>query len=328
MKLKILVISKYKWKSRKVSHEVIRQLLKTGGIEATITTEYVDVGVPLVTNGRIDPEWYEKNITPYAILGGYNHVIFQFSERDGKKWGLDSGIRGHNIQDTDTVGESWVRCDEYSVVKFKDGTFRGKYTKVVPHEIAHELKNRGVTELEIHKYDFKDEINNIEGFYKELGTRATLIEKIKKLTALIFSMKTKTEPARDLLPLVKRKVELVLKDMETFGMPMRMTEGYRSIERQNELYAQGRTKPGNIVTKAKGGESLHNYGVAADFVFRKEGYEAPAGHWKTFAAAAKNHGFEWGGDWVSFPDKPHLQMTLGYTLSDFQNNKVDYSKYN
>lgn len=43
--------------------------------------------------------------------------------------------------------------------------------------------------------------------------------------------------------------------------------GYRSVTEQNDLFAQGRTKPGNIVTKARGGESYHNFAVAIDFAF-------------------------------------------------------------
>ncbi len=43
-------------------------------------------------------------------------------------------------------------------------------------------------------------------------------------------------------------------------------EGLRSRERQNELYAQGRTAPGKIVTNAQGGQSFHNYGYALDWV--------------------------------------------------------------
>jgi peptidoglycan L-alanyl-D-glutamate endopeptidase CwlK len=119
--------------------------------------------------------------------------------------------------------------------------------------------------------------------------------------------------------------------MELLGLPMRITEGYRSIERQNELYAQGRTTKGNIVTKAKGGESLHQYGVAADYVFRKQGYDATNDQWLAFASIAERHGFEWGGgkDWqnAGFVDKPHIQMMKGYKLSDFINKKVDYNKY-
>src|SRR5690242_13033419 len=50
-----------------------------------------------------------------------------------------------------------------------------------------------------------------------------------------------------------------------------ITETLRSFERSNELYAQGRTKPGDIVSYAKGGQSYHNYGLAIDFVNQIDG---------------------------------------------------------
>ena len=115
--------------------------------------------------------------------------------------------------------------------------------------------------------------------------------------------------------------------MALLGHPVRITEGYRSMERQQELYNQGRTTPGNIVTNAKAGESFHNYGVAVDFVFRKEGYNASEELWQTLGAIGKSQGFEWGGDWAKFVDKPHFSMTLGYSLEDFKLGKVDYSKW-
>jgi len=49
------------------------------------------------------------------------------------------------------------------------------------------------------------------------------------------------------------------------GVAVRIVQGLRTIEEQNSLYAQGRTKPGKIVTNAKGGQSYHNYGMAIDF---------------------------------------------------------------
>lgn len=42
--------------------------------------------------------------------------------------------------------------------------------------------------------------------------------------------------------------------------------GRRTMEEQAELYAKGRTKAGKIVTKAKPGQSYHNYGLAFDWV--------------------------------------------------------------
>jgi peptidoglycan L-alanyl-D-glutamate endopeptidase CwlK len=41
----------------------------------------------------------------------------------------------------------------------------------------------------------------------------------------------------------------------------------RTNKEQDALYEQGRTKPGKIVTFAKGGQSYHNYGLAIDIVF-------------------------------------------------------------
>jgi len=46
--------------------------------------------------------------------------------------------------------------------------------------------------------------------------------------------------------------------------------GFRSFTEQDALYAQGRTKAGRIVTKARGGQSYHNYGLAYDWVALRE----------------------------------------------------------
>ena len=45
-----------------------------------------------------------------------------------------------------------------------------------------------------------------------------------------------------------------------------LSGGYRSFPEQTKLYNQGRTTPGNIVTKAIAGKSYHNYGLAIDVV--------------------------------------------------------------
>ena len=46
--------------------------------------------------------------------------------------------------------------------------------------------------------------------------------------------------------------------------------GRRTMEEQAALYAKGRTISGKIVTKAKPGESYHNYGLAFDWVPLKQ----------------------------------------------------------
>lgn len=109
------------------------------------------------------------------------------------------------------------------------------------------------------------------------------------------------------------------------GINAQISEGHRSNARQNELYAQGRTKPGKIVTNAKAGQSWHNFGIAIDyFLTTKDGNKAlwtVNKDWRRVAEIGKELGFEWGGDWTSFKDYPHLQMTGGYTLSQLRAGK-------
>lgn len=126
-------------------------------------------------------------------------------------------------------------------------------------------------------------------------------------------------------PIVAHKAEQLIALASLHGLDLRITEGYRSIERQNELYAQGRTTSGNIVTNAKGGESYHNFAVAFDVADRKKGYDI---NWELVGKIGKTLGLEWGGDWASFADRPHFQYTAGFSLKDFQSGQVDYKKFN
>lgn len=106
------------------------------------------------------------------------------------------------------------------------------------------------------------------------------------------------------------------------GINVQISEGHRSYARQNQLYAQGRTRPGNIVTNARGGQSWHNFGIAVDFFLTNhDGSKAVwtvNRNWRRVAEIAKSLGFEWGGDWTSFKDYPHLQMRGGLTMSQMR----------
>lgn len=110
----------------------------------------------------------------------------------------------------------------------------------------------------------------------------------------------------------------------------------RTFAEQDALYAQGRTKPGNKITNAKGGQSYHNYGLAIDIVLlignaaswdTKSDFDGDGkSDWQEVVAIFKRHGWEWGGDW-KFTDMPHFQKTLGKSIADLQAliklNKVD-----
>lgn len=91
------------------------------------------------------------------------------------------------------------------------------------------------------------------------------------------------------------------------GIDLKITFGFRTFKEQQDLYDQGRTKPGKIVTKAKPGQSFHNYGLAIDvvpIVNGKADWESK--HWNKIGEIGQVCGFEWGGGW-KFVDRPHFQ---------------------
>lgn len=114
----------------------------------------------------------------------------------------------------------------------------------------------------------------------------------------------------------------------------------RTFAEQDALYAQGRTKPGSIVTKAKGGLSYHNYGLALDIVLidgknaswdSKKDFDGDGkADWAEIVNIFKQHGWEWGGDW-GFKDEPHFQKTFGKSVREllelYNNKKVDKNNF-
>lgn len=102
------------------------------------------------------------------------------------------------------------------------------------------------------------------------------------------------------------------------GVNLRITQGFRSIAQQDALYNQGRTTPGKIVTNAKGGQSYHNYGLAFDVVIMQNGRAVWDRIPNDIGALGVSYGFEWGGNWRTFKDYPHFQMTFGQSVLDLQ----------
>lgn len=86
------------------------------------------------------------------------------------------------------------------------------------------------------------------------------------------------------------------------GHDIHIFETFRTPERQDSLYLQGRSIGGRIVTYSKGWQSWHQYGVAADIALKKDG------QWSwDFSPSMISHYFrdlvKWGGD----HDGPHYQ---------------------
>jgi predicted chitinase len=113
-----------------------------------------------------------------------------------------------------------------------------------------------------------------------------------------------------LQPDARKKARAVFDQAKKEGLGILIVSGLRTFPEQAALYAQGRTKPGKIVTNAEPGESYHNFGLAFDFAVLENGnviWDPQHPHWKKFVSMAKQRGFDWGGDWSGFRDYPHLQ---------------------
>jgi hypothetical protein len=102
----------------------------------------------------------------------------------------------------------------------------------------------------------------------------------------------------------------IMKKMKERGYSLALLEGYRSPERQDEL-----AQLGTMVTKAKGGQSRHQYGLAVDLAPMKDGKviisEKDPWASEVYAALgeeAKAAGVTWGGNW-SFKDYGHIEKT-------------------
>lgn len=130
----------------------------------------------------------------------------------------------------------------------------------------------------------------------------------------------------DLLPVVRSKVEEMIRrcEAELDIDELRVTSTYRDAAYQNHLYAQGRTRPGKIVTNARAGDSWHNHKCAVDVVPIKAGKALWGSNasemklWREIGRIGKECGLSWAGDWVSFKEYAHFQYTNGKTLAQLK----------
>lgn len=93
------------------------------------------------------------------------------------------------------------------------------------------------------------------------------------------------------------------------GITINIISGTRTYAEQDALYAQGRTRPGNVVTNARGGHSNHNFGIAFDIgLFERNQYLGESPMYKAVGTLGVELGLEWGGNWKTIVDQPHYQL--------------------
>ncbi|WP_342472478.1 M15 family metallopeptidase [Metasolibacillus sp. FSL H7-0170] len=123
----------------------------------------------------------------------------------------------------------------------------------------------------------------------------------------------------ELLPVGQTACRLLFQECYKAGIRnIFITETYRSQERQNYLYAQGRTRPGPIVTWTL--NSNHTSRLAWDIAVSPPNVLYDAVILNKVGAIARKLNITWGGDWLGSVDRVHFeikstwQMPSGYKL--------------
>ncbi|MEG0697957.1 MAG: M15 family metallopeptidase [Algoriella sp.] len=113
-------------------------------------------------------------------------------------------------------------------------------------------------------------------------------------------------------PSYKQRLLMVFKIMkEQHGYEMVLLEGYRSPEHQTRLSGNTAT------TLAKAYQSYHQFGLAADIAFKKDGKvvisERDPWAWKgyqLYGVVAESVGLTWGGRWTRIHDYGHTEFRM------------------
>lgn len=133
---------------------------------------------------------------------------------------------------------------------------------------------------------------------------------------LTFDARTEANIAT-LCPAAQEKAREFMQECLSAGIPLKIICGTRTYEEQDALYAHGRTQPGPVITRARGGYSWHNFGIAWDIgIFDGIRYLDESPLYAKAGEIAEQLGLEWGGRWQQFPDEPHFQLRLGLTLAE------------
>lgn len=101
----------------------------------------------------------------------------------------------------------------------------------------------------------------------------------------------------DLVAVVKRAIEITEQDFSVL-------EGIRGIERQRKLVKEGKSTTMNSRHLTGHAVDLVPYPVSWDWE-----YFYPIADAMKAAAKELDVDLEWGGDWKSFPDGPHFQLS-------------------
>ncbi|MET4560743.1 peptidoglycan L-alanyl-D-glutamate endopeptidase CwlK [Lysinibacillus parviboronicapiens] len=127
------------------------------------------------------------------------------------------------------------------------------------------------------------------------------------------SVTTTCRDLGELLPAAQTACRLLFQECFKAGIKnIFITETYRSQERQKYLYAQGRTRPGQIVTWTL--NSNHKSRLAWDIAVGPPQSLYDVTTLNRVGAIARKLGIEWGGTWTNAIDRPHFEVKTNWLM--------------
>ncbi|POZ56264.1 Peptidoglycan L-alanyl-D-glutamate endopeptidase CwlK [Lysinibacillus sphaericus] len=128
-----------------------------------------------------------------------------------------------------------------------------------------------------------------------------------------MSVTTTCRDLAELLPVAQTACRLLFQECYKAGIHnIFVTETYRSQARQNYLYAQGRTRPGKIVTWTL--KSNHTSRLAWDIAVAPPKLLYDVDTLTKVGAIARKLGITWGGDWARRIDRPHFEVKQNWKM--------------
>ena len=121
---------------------------------------------------------------------------------------------------------------------------------------------------------------------------------------------------RSMNPQLAVKVRGVLDALNQRGFQPKVFYGWRSVDVQARLYAEGKSKVRFSFHNAQKPDGTP-FAYAADIIDARYAWTPQAdtsGFWKALGEEAKRQGLVWGGDWASFRDWAHVQLVANGEL--------------
>jgi peptidoglycan L-alanyl-D-glutamate endopeptidase CwlK len=177
---------------------------------------------------------------------------------------------------------------------------------------------------------FLQRILAVSGFYKSKldgkwsadvdAAEEDFLKKGDEIKAALGTFDPRTEDnILSLIPAAQTKAREFMNAVKGLPLTYKILSGTRTYAEQDAL-----AKKVPRVTKAKGGQSNHNFGIAWDVGIFENGKYYEGSNKKEdkaytdLGALIKSNvaGLEWGGDWTSFKDKPHYQLATGKSVAE------------